>query len=107
MAAEPKCPRIPMAFLVALWWLLHDEVCAHQVEFEMVRSRDWYPVFHHGNEPNGNDRLVNGSLRPGDGCNENYITFNFAKNKYEFDQGVNETSCPAQRLDWNHRSWKS
>ena len=97
MAAEPKCSKIPMAFLVALWWLLHDEVCAHQVEFEMVRGRDWYPMLHHGNEPNGNYKAVNESLMYGGGCNSNYITFNFAEN---LDQSMNETSCPARRLTW-------
>lgn len=97
MAAEPKCSRIPMAFLVALWWLLHDEVCAHREEFEMVQ-RNWYPMLHHGNEPNEKDDMANESLRFGGG--PNYITFNFAKNNYELDQSVNETSCPARRLTW-------
>ena len=59
----------PMAILVALWWQLHDGLCAHQGKFDVANdvdlhmSRDWSHLCH-GYEPNDE---IKGGFQYGDG----------------------------------------
>ena len=62
----------PMAILVALWWQLHDGLCAHEGKFDVANdvelnmSRDWSHLCH-GYDPNESREAFNMAI--GDSLN--------------------------------------